>query len=251
MKPTLKLFCDDNALEEEPVINVDYLSNVWREEDIWATRREKDSDITWLYGPWKSIESSAKAHAAAAQISCECSRLRSAIRPALKRTTQLFFASCTQLGPECPTNGPLVLEKDVLKTGGAWARFRLSCPQYPLSRLAASAVRYTMEWSRSIWPQFPPPNRPTVHFDIEVRQCIAIGSTITHDEAYGESSLFQNSVGGCESFDDVSRPTGEYYFFMDSGLFYEKSQGQTITELPSTELKSPHGLIEENDGFFL
>jgi hypothetical protein len=39
MKSTLKLFCDDNAPEEEPVINVDYLSNVWREEDIWATRR--------------------------------------------------------------------------------------------------------------------------------------------------------------------------------------------------------------------
>ena len=213
--------------------------------------REKDSDITWLYGQWKSIGPSPKAHAAASQISCECSRLRSAIRPALKRKTQLFFASSTPLGPERPTNRPLVLEKDVLKTGGAWARFRLSCPQYPLSRMAASAIRYTREWSRSIWPQFPPKNRSTVHFDLKVRQCIAIDSRITHDAAYDESSLFQNSLGGCESFDNPSRLPGEYYFFMDSSLFYEKSQGQTITELPSTELKSPHGLIEEDDSFFL
>ena len=39
MNSTSKGYCDDNALEEEPVINVDYLSNVWREEDIWVTRR--------------------------------------------------------------------------------------------------------------------------------------------------------------------------------------------------------------------
>jgi hypothetical protein len=117
--------------------------------------------------------------------------------------------------------------------------------------MAASAVRYTREWSRSIWPQFSPTNRSTVHFDLEVRQCIAIDSTITHDAVYDESSVFQNSLGGCESFGGASRPPREYYFFMDSSLFYEKSQGQTITELPTTELKSPHGLIEEDDNFFL
>ena len=39
MKSTLTLFCDDDALEEEPAINVDYLSHIWRQEDIWVTRR--------------------------------------------------------------------------------------------------------------------------------------------------------------------------------------------------------------------
>ncbi|KAJ5414897.1 hypothetical protein N7509_000231 [Penicillium cosmopolitanum] len=209
-----------------------------------VTRLEKDSDITWLYGPWKSTDPSHNPHAAraaASQISHECSELRSAIRPAPKRRAQLFFAFCTPLGPESPTNGPLVLEKEVLKTGGVWAWSRLPCPQYPLSRMAASATRFTREWSRRIWPQFPSKNLAKVHFDLEVRQCIALDSTLTHNTAYDESSPIRSPLGG---FDDAFRLPGENYLFMDSSLFHEKSRGQTITQLPSTGLKSSHGPIE-------
>lgn len=39
MGSTLKLVCDANVLEEKPSVNVDYLSHIWREEDIWLTRR--------------------------------------------------------------------------------------------------------------------------------------------------------------------------------------------------------------------
>lgn len=306
MKSTLTMIRDDDALEEEPVINVDYLSHVWREEDIWVTRRyvlrkkktlkhstrlenalwrawtkyqqqlktvspdsvswlvntewcriarsqpgfnnsvvrEKDSDITWLYGPWKCIEPSPTAHAAASQTSPESSQLPSAIKPALKQKTPLSFASCTPLAPERPTNEPPVLEKYVLQTAAARALFKFSWPQYALSRLVASALRYTNERYRRILPQFPSTNRSKVHFDLEVQQCIAINPTITHDAAYnGDSSLLQNS-----RFDDASRVPGEYYFFMDSSLFCEKSQGQSITQLPCTELKSHPGSIEPRQG---
>lgn len=206
--------------------------------------REKDSDITWLYGPWKCIEPSPPAHAAASQTSRESSQLPSAIRPALKRRTRLSFASCTTLAPQRTTNEPPVLEKDVPKTAAARAWLKFSWPQYLVSRLAASAVRYTNERYRRIWPQFPSTNRSKVHFDLEVQQCIAINSTITHDAAYnGDSSLLQNP-----RFYDASRVPEECYFFMDSSLFCEKSQGHTITQLPSIELKSPPGSIEPRQG---
>lgn len=39
MDSSTKPLCDDNAVEEEPAHNVDYLSHVWREDDIWVTRR--------------------------------------------------------------------------------------------------------------------------------------------------------------------------------------------------------------------
>ncbi|KAJ9245679.1 hypothetical protein DTO169E5_398 [Paecilomyces variotii] len=89
---------DDSVLEEEPSLNADYLAHPWSDEDLWLTRRyirrkrialessvrlenalwrawnkkdcpagtvsprrinwDKDSDITWLYGPWqRSIQS--------------------------------------------------------------------------------------------------------------------------------------------------------------------------------------------------
>ena len=191
----------------------------------------------------------------ASQTSCESSQLPSTIRPALKRRTQLSFASCTPLAAERPTIGPPVLENDVLKTAAARVWSKLSWSQYPLSHLAASAVRYTNERYMRIWPHFPSTSRTKVHFHLEVQQCIAINSTITPDTAYnGKRSLLQDF-----RFDGASRIPGS---FVDSSLFCEKNQGQTVIQLPSTELKSPQGSIDsrqagadntamEDDIFFL
>ncbi|KAJ5626014.1 hypothetical protein N7510_002323 [Penicillium lagena] len=194
MKSTLKQGCDDDALEEEPAINVDYLSHAWIEEDIWATRRyllkeksalkngirlenalwrtwtkhqqqlntlspesvswAKDNDITWLYGPWKPIEPSL------VQTTYQSSQLSSSIRSVLKRRTLLSFTSCIQLIPNRSLNEPLVLENDILKLGGARAWLRL------LSCVGASAARHTNEWFRRIWPPLPSTNRTKVHFDL-------------------------------------------------------------------------------------
>lgn len=39
MDSSTKSLCDDNDVDAERALNVDYLSHVWREDDIWVTRR--------------------------------------------------------------------------------------------------------------------------------------------------------------------------------------------------------------------
>lgn len=127
----------------------------------------------------------------------ESSQLSSAIRSALKRRTARSFAFYTQLAPKRSPNGPLVLEKDALKLGSAREWLRL------LACVGASAARHTNEWFRRIWPQFSSTNPTKVHFDLQVRHCIAINSTITRHAAYNdESSVLQNP-----RFGDASRVT--------------------------------------------
>ncbi|KAJ5195526.1 uncharacterized protein N7498_008964 [Penicillium cinerascens] len=260
MASASKLFCDEEALEEKPLINVDYLSHVWREEDIWVTRRfvlreksalknsirlenalwrtwtqcqqqlnivpsdrvdwAKDSDITWLYGPWKSSGRSPTAHAAP-QRSYESSQPPPTKRPSLKRA--LSFVSYITVAAHSPMNDSFVSGEGGSKTSGDKAWIRLSC---------ASAVRYR-EWPTRT--QFLSTNRKKVHFDPEVQQCIAIDSTMTLFATYDyESSPLQ----GARS-DDATRVPGAYYSSMESCLVREKDNVQTIAQLQPTGLKSP------------
>jgi hypothetical protein len=166
-------------------------------------------------------------------------------KPVLKqRKTQLFFASCTLEATELPVNRPLGLEKDVLETSGAGVWLRLLCPECLLSHFVASVVRYITEWSRNNWAQFPSKNRTKVQFDMEVRQCIALNSTTTHNATQGDEYSLPNNSPLKDSF----HVPGGYYSFMDNSLFCDKRQGQTIKPLPSTELKSSHAPIEPRGG---
>lgn len=198
--------------------------------------RAKDSDITWLYGPWKSIEPSPIPPAASSQTSRQNSRhpsVTKVTKSVLKRRmTQLSIAPCTH-----PGNRPLRLEEEVLKTGGARAWFRLLCPEYPISKMAA--------WSKYIWVHTTSTKPTKVRFALEVQQCIAVNPTTTHDATYIDpKSLLQNP----RSDDTFLVPGGYYPSSVHSSLFCEKRQKQTIKKLPSTGLKSSQGSIRDHRG---
>lgn len=116
---------DDLVIEEDAKVNVDYLAHSWTYEDMWATRRhvrkidpgslvrcrfenalwrawlsssrqsvrtpaafiawDKDSDITWLYGPLKSSSSNTTP--------CGSPSTQSPRKPSLKRKPSIWEVS--------------------------------------------------------------------------------------------------------------------------------------------------------------
>lgn len=197
--------------------------------------RAKDSDITWLYGPWKSTDPSTTMRMATSQNIREGFQSR-ATKPSLKRGTNASLLSPTPRVATHRGDGPVVAEKNSLQPGGDRAWF-IHLPRLVL-RLVASTVRPGKR-SWRFWSWLPSVNHRKVHFDMEVRQCIAIDSACMHDVFYEEeSSSSQNT-----RFGDDPHITGVFKP-PDGRQFGTESPGQTITQLPSTGLKTPDGPVD-------
>ncbi|PYI08393.1 hypothetical protein BO78DRAFT_441855 [Aspergillus sclerotiicarbonarius CBS 121057] len=177
---------DDLVIEEDAKVNVDYLAHSWTYEDMWATRRhvrqinqgslvrcrfenalwrawlsssrksvrmpaafiawDKDSDITWLYGPLKSSRNSATPS--------DSSPAQSPRKPSLKRKPSIWEADFPTL-PDASTKKSLL--------GRVWNITIQSVPSIILSS--------PQRWNKR--------QKCRVHFEEQVQQC-----QYTHDDRW-------------------------------------------------------------------
>lgn len=197
--------------------------------------RAKDSDITWLYGPWKSMNPSPSMRTAAPQNIRGSFQLSRHTKPSLKRWMRALFLPSTLWAAARQHYGP-VTEKDTLQPGGDRAWF-IRLPRMVFRLVASTVPPSKRSWH--FWSWLPSANHRKVHFDMEVRQCIATDSVCMHGVFYEEG----NSPTQDTRFLDVPQITGVSKP-PDGGLFGAESPGQTITMLPSTRLKSPEGPVD-------
>ncbi|KAJ9296034.1 hypothetical protein DTO271G3_5609 [Paecilomyces variotii] len=209
---------DDSVLEEEPSLNADYLAHPWSDEDLWLTRRyilrkrialessarlenalwrawnkkdcpagtvsprrinwDKDSDITWLYGPWqRSIPPRPRSPSHPSRWNTTLSE-NLPKKPALKKTSRIPVQSNAGQIPVSPENR---------YSPRAVSARNYNSPEFPqksvsgtaLSRLVKSATRCVkFAFDRNPAPAISSRrSNDRIRFDAEVRQCVDVQTT--------------------------------------------------------------------------
>ncbi|PNP53228.1 hypothetical protein FNYG_15778 [Fusarium nygamai] len=233
---------DDTAVSSRPSRQVDYLSNEWREEDIWSLWRYVDCDITWLYGPLQSglknlyptdMESSRvsllKADSLINLNKKPILKKRSMYEAMLQRSlsTALLLEQATVAVKAQKTRGILQLHL------GRSSTDYFACP-FASYRLGGekSSVAPSVKSSRIISSSF---KRKHIHFNEQVKQCIAVEAKYNKDivdDHYGFDSDLDDGVM-IKRVKTKKRPISRHKT-LKSKL---AAEGKTIAMLPSTTLK--------------
>ncbi|KAL9563902.1 hypothetical protein ACKAV7_011937 [Fusarium commune] len=233
---------DDTAVSSRPSRQVDYLSNEWREEDIWSSWRLKDCDVTWLYGPLQSgsknlhpthIESSSVSLSKADSLinlnKKPILKKRSMYEVMLQRSlsTASLLEQATAAVKAQKTRGILQLHLGRSSTdyfAYPFASYRLGGEN--------SSVTPSVKSSRIISSSF---ERKHVHFNEQVEQCIAVEAKYDKDmvdDHYGFDSDLDDGVM-IKRVKTKKRPISRHKTLKSKPA----AEGKTIAMLPSTTLK--------------
>ncbi|KAL9111963.1 MAG: hypothetical protein Q9227_003583 [Pyrenula ochraceoflavens] len=248
---------DDNSIEREPTRHVDYLSHVWKEEDIWASWRYitkhrktlKDCDVTWLYGPLQT-EMKKPLSTTASPPPSRLSKTNSfsSKKPILKKKS----ASEAILQRSVSTHSLLrqagaILQAQEMGTNRRPQLHRASSDFSSLPFSRASSLEtptdgpiFSSLSSESSSGLTSPSERRHIHFDNEVKQMIAVegkddgdedeeilppGGEQDEEEDEEEDLVTMKEIPSKAKMSNRSTPRGSF-----------SKDGKTIAPLPSTTL---------------
>ncbi|RDL29978.1 uncharacterized protein BP5553_10605 [Venustampulla echinocandica] len=176
---------DDSAVQTQPSRHVDYLSHDWREEDVAATWRMKDRDVTWLYGPLQLGEE-LDGESAPPPVPSETPS--PPVRPILKKPTLSETLLRRSLSVSCLVKVPSTASIQTQRS----AEFKNDSSTHPLPAFRRPKPKVTFSFdSISDWSRRSPTPTKNVRFHDEIEQHSDFGP-IDFDEGDIEVSALVN-----------------------------------------------------------
>ncbi|KAI0553757.1 hypothetical protein F4679DRAFT_435207 [Xylaria curta] len=279
---------DDTALKHRPTHHVDYLSHDWREEDIWSSWRYiiskrnefanaprlenaswrtwmkakyklktvspetlnwlKDCDVTWLYGPLQTRQSTMLSNSPE-RSSSTLSRSDSFVhkKPILKKRSmseimlQRSISSSSLLkqaaaAVQAQQKGATRSSRPILH------RAHTDIVTFPFSKRRRSRANTSLLPSTATSGLISPATeRKHIHFDEQVKQCIAVEIKGDDDED-DEAESYRWRCDDSDSDDDAimmkTTKTGKKPIYLRKKTVpNNNNESKTIAMLPSTTLK--------------
>ncbi|KAI0486434.1 hypothetical protein F4859DRAFT_370316 [Xylaria cf. heliscus] len=280
---------DDTAVKHRPTHHVDYLSHNWREEDIWSSWRYiiskrgefanaprlenaswrtwmkakyglktvspetlnwlKDCDVTWLYGPLQTRQSTMFPNSPE-QTSSTLSRSDSFVhkKPILKKRSM----SEVMLQRSISSSSLLKQAAAAVQAQQKGANIRIGRPilhrahtdivTFPFSKRRRSRANTSLVPSAaSSGLVSPAAERRHIHFDEQVKQCIAVeakGDDDDDDELDSYHWRHDDSDSDDGAIMMKTTKTGKKPIYLRKKMLTNNNnESKTIAMLPSTTLK--------------
>ncbi|TRX97669.1 hypothetical protein FHL15_001424 [Xylaria flabelliformis] len=275
---------DDTALKHRPTHHVDYLSHDWREEDIWSSWRYiiskrnefanaarlenaswrtwmkakyklktvspetlnwlKDCDVTWLYGPLQTRQSTMLSNSPE-RSSSTLSRSDSFVhkKPILKKRSMSEIMLQRSISSSSLLKQAAAAVQAQQKGGRPILhRAHTDIVTFPFSKRRRSRANTSLLPSTATSGlASPAAERKHIHFDEQVKQCIAVEVKGDDDEE-DEADSYRWKCDDSDSDDDAimmkTTKTGKKPIYLRKKTVpNNNNESKTIAMLPSTTLK--------------